>query len=228
MRIFLFVAGLSSLTGCQPLSLPVRLTQETAPVTAGASTAMIYRLDAAQTDIRFLVYRTGPLARLGHNHVISAHAVSGSVFVPPQREASSFELSIPVQHLRVDDRRARQEEGEAFSSQPSEADIEGTRQNMLGTGVLDLPRYPIITVTGRLASAEPSPTAQFTIRLKGQSARGIVPVELVIQEDFLTISGTFELSHEELGLEPFSVMMGALRVADLITFKFRITATPQR
>jgi len=228
MRILLLVAGLTYLTGCQPLSMPAPQSQEPPPSTAAIATATIYRIEPEQTDIRILVYRTGPLASLGHNHVISAHDVRGSVFVQSRLVESSFELELPVDQLRIDDLMTRNEEGEDFSSQPSAADIEGTRENMLGTRVLGFPVYPTISITGRLLSAGTSPTVQLTIRLKNVYAEAIVPVELSIEEEAVMISGSFELSHRELGLEPFSVMMGALAVADIITMKFTITAARQR
>ena len=224
MRVLLLIAGLTYLTGCQPVSLTAPPDREASSAAASIAGATVYRVDAARTDIRILVYRAGALASLGHNHVISAQGVSGSVYVQPLLEESSFELTLPVAELRLDDRQARDEEGESFSSQPTEADIEGTRRNMLGTRVLDFPRYPTIGIAGRLASAGTSPMVQFTIRLKERLARSIVPVEIAIQNDVLTIRGSIELSHEELGLEPFSVMMGAIRVADIITLNFAITA----
>jgi len=185
----------------------------------------VYRVDAARTDILILVYRDGPLANLGHNHVISARGVTGSVFVQPRLTESTFELSLPVAELLIDDPAARAGAGEEFSSLPSANDIAGTRENMLGSQLLDFPRYGTISVKGRLASAGTSPEVAAMVRVKERAARKLVPVVLSIQDDLLTISGTLELTHEELGLEPFSVMMGAIRVAEVLTLRFRISAT---
>ena len=41
-----------------------------------------YTISSQDSDIRFLVYRAGLLAALGHNHVIRAQTVHGSVFGP--------------------------------------------------------------------------------------------------------------------------------------------------
>ena len=38
-----------------------------------------YRVDENQSELRILVYRAGPLARFGHNHVIVNHAIRGAV-----------------------------------------------------------------------------------------------------------------------------------------------------
>ncbi len=43
------------------------------------SGAHSYRIDSAQSELRVLVYRAGPMARFGHNHVMVNRAIGGSV-----------------------------------------------------------------------------------------------------------------------------------------------------
>ena len=225
IRTFLLLAGLTYFAVGSAVSQTDRRGPESAAAPLPATDAVVYQVDSEQTDIRIFVYRDGPLARLGHNHVISAHDVSGSVAVRHPREESVFELSLAVAELTVDDADVRRVEGDAFSSQPSAADMEGTRNNMLGSRVLDVLRYPTIGVRGRLESAGDSPQVAFSVSLKEHLWQGTLPVTLSIQENELTVEGTLDVSHEDLGLKPFSAMIGALRVADVITLKFRITAT---
>ena len=225
MRNLIIAAGLTYLAGCQPMAVTTPDALDTRPVRPASGDGALYRVDDARTDIRILVYRSGPLASFGHNHVISARRVSGLVAARQPPDESSFELSLPVAELLVDDPSARTEAGEDFSSLPSADDIAGTVENMFSPGVLDFPRYPTITLAGQLVPSSASPQITFAIRVKEYVARGVVPVVLSIQDDLLTISGSFELSHEDLGLEPFSVMMGMLRVADVLELRFSITAT---
>jgi len=42
--------------------------------------------------------------------------------------------------------------------------------------------------------------------------------------DELTASGEFDLTHAELGLAPYSVALGALRVADRMHVRYRLVA----
>src|ERR1700688_3834804 len=49
--------------------------QPTRPHTGAA----VYSIDSAQSELRLLVYRAGPMARFGHNHVILNHSVGGWV-----------------------------------------------------------------------------------------------------------------------------------------------------
>jgi hypothetical protein len=96
----------------------------------------MYQVDAEGSDIRMLLHRAGALFRLGHSHVISVGQIDGTVYVHPDLEQSSFELEIPVQGLVVDDPLLRPEEGDEFSTEPSERDIVRTRSNMLGNQAL--------------------------------------------------------------------------------------------
>ncbi len=191
------------------------------------STALeVYRVDAESSDIRLLIYSTGPLARFGHNHVISVAHLEGTVRLHPNPEQSSMEVEIPVDQLIVDDPVLRSEEGDEFSSELSETDIDRTRANMLGPRLLNAEQYPTITIRVRGLAVEEhdATTLNLSVELVGQVIERLVPVVLQLQGDELKVSGTLSLSHEELGLTPFSAMPGALRVADEMDSKFRVRA----
>ncbi len=189
----------------------------------------IYRVDAEGSDIRLLVHRAGALSRLGHSHVISVGQIAGTVTVHPDLEQSSFELEIPVRGLIVDDPRPRREEGDEFSTEPSERDMAGTRANMLGERVLNAERYPLITLTGTGPTGDgPESVLNLSIELLGRVVELSVPTTLRLDADSLEATGTFRLSHGDLGMRPFSAMVGALRVADEMNLKYRVRALPLR
>ena len=193
--------------------------------TSAVGTLHVYEISAEDSDIRLLIYRAGAMARLGHNHVISVGELQGNVYVHSNLAESSMEFEIPVDQLIVDDSALRQEEGEEFASDPSESDINGTRDNMLGEQVLHAEQYPSIRVTsgGPIGEAEEA-TLSLSIYLLGRVVELSVPISLQITEDELAVSGEFRFSHEQLGMKPFSVMMGALQVADEMELKYRIRA----
>ena len=90
------------LTACQPTPRPqVPAGPMVLPelVTAGAAR---YRIDPASSFIHLKVYRDGPLAKLGHNHVIAALNLQGMVYRQRKLADSSFELIIPVASMAVD------------------------------------------------------------------------------------------------------------------------------
>jgi polyisoprenoid-binding protein YceI len=204
--------------------LPVALAASL--IAAAASAEEAYRINAAETDIHWLIYRAGAFARFGHNHVIAARDLTGRATVAPDDLAASrFELEIPVMGLVVDDPALRAGLGEEFASVPSADDVAGTRSNMLGERVLQADRYPSIRVsgTGPISSPE-GQVIDVTIELLGKRVMRRVPTAFTLSGDTLEARGEFTLTHADLGLQPFSVMGGALQVGDKIDFKYRIRA----
>ncbi len=185
----------------------------------------LYQVDAESSDIRLLIYRAGVLSRMGHSHVISVGQLDGLIYVYPDLEESRFELVIAVQGLVVDDPLLRSEEGDEFSTEPSERDIAGTRRNMLGRRVLNAEQYPIIKLTGTGPRDDgPEVMLGLSIELLGGIVKLQVPTTLRLDGDVLEATGAFRLSHRELGMRPFTAMLGALRVADEMDFKYRVRA----
>lgn len=215
------------LAGCQPVK------EAAAPGAADAGLNAAWLADSAtftisgeQSSFYLLVYRAGALARLGHNHVISAPWLTGAVYRHPDLARSQFELTLSVAKFVIDDPELRAREGEGFESVPSEDDIAGTRRNMLASALLDGERYPEVRVTGSdmNVAADGSATLTATIAIKDAVVNRTVPVEFVESENRITAAGELTLSHAELGLEPFSVMLGALQVAEEMQLKFRLVA----
>jgi YceI-like domain len=200
--------------------------------------AAAYSIDSAQSELRLLVYRAGPMARLGHNHVILNRAIGGWVDVaaaglPGSRacpESASFSLYVPVADFVVDDARARSEEGQDFSAEVPDEAKSGTRHNMLGTALLDAGRFPVITLTSagikRVPEAPESGNlvATLTVGVAGHESTLVVPFVVEISSDRISAAGSVVLRQSELGLTPLSVMLGALQVQDEITVKFRFVA----
>jgi hypothetical protein len=52
-----------------------------------------------------------------------------------------------------------------------------------------------------------------------------VPTAVTIQGNELRAQGEFELNHSDLGMQPFTVMLGALAVGEKISFSYDIKAT---
>src|SRR5712672_1136136 len=121
------------LAGCAP---PVR---KLAPAPAGppagfpegyyrealAQGKPVLRVDPAESLVVIEVRRSGSLARLGHDHVVASHDVTGYV-APGEGRA---DLYVALARLTVDEPALRVEAG--FETQPTESDIAATRSNML-------------------------------------------------------------------------------------------------
>jgi hypothetical protein len=169
------------------------------------------------------VYRAGPLANLGHNHVMVNRAVTGLVQVGSSISASSFSLKVPVESFVVDDSEARREEGSDFPGDiPPDAKL-GTRRNMLGAAVLNAAEFPVITVTSVTLSGTPDAlSAELIISVAGHEARISAPCSLQGDAQRLTAAGSMELRQTAIGLAPYSLLHGALQVEDAMQLKFSI------
>ena len=192
--------------------------------------------------VLILVYRGGALASAGHNHVIASHDTSGTLYVPADRGLASFELHVPVATLTVDEAALRsQQPGSDFPPDVSEGAKEGTRRNMLGPALLDAAHYPEIVLravrleataagaghaaaTGSAAGNAGSVVAQVQSTVRDAVRTFAVPVHYSLGGGMLVACGEFALRQSELGLTPFSALLGALQVQDEMRISFRISA----
>jgi hypothetical protein len=192
-------------------------------VVGGPVDAALYEVVAERSELRVLVYRGGPLARLGHNHVLVTRELRGNVQVG--RDDVRFEVSFPVASLALDAAAARAAEGPDFESRPTPADVEGTRRNLEGPQVLDAGRFPRIALHGLGATGGPADwRVRAAVEVRGEVHEVDAPARVERDADGLVARGEFELRQTALGLTPFSVAMGALQVRDELTVRYVLVA----
>lgn len=190
----------------------------------------LYRVDESRSELRILVHRAGPMARLGHNHVMVNRALRGEVRLADS--ASGFWLNVPAAGFLVDEAQARREEGADFGSEVPEDAKSGTLRNMLSPAVLDADEFPLIAIRStNVAPANDAPgsgsmIATVTISVAGHESTIDVPFTVQRDSDQLAASGSFDVRQSQLGLTPYSLMLGALQVQDEMTIKFKIVAAP--
>jgi YceI-like protein len=182
-----------------------------------------YAIESSASELRLLVYRAGPLANLGHNHVMVNRAVTGVVRIGADVPASSFSLSMRADGFVIDDAQSRQEEGGDFPGDIPEDAKAGTRRNMLGGAVLNAAEFPDITVKSTaLAGTLNELNADLEISAAGHTSRVSVPLILQGDAHHVTAAGSMELRQTALGLTPYSLFHGALQVQDAMLLKFKI------
>lgn len=188
--------------------------------------ATLYTIDPAASRVHVLVYRSGPMARLGHNHVMTLQALSGRVWVHPQLlSRSGFELKFPIDEIVVDEREARVAAGSDFPPDIPEKDKAGTRTNLLRAEVLDAAKYPTIELAStRIAGALPQLQVTAAITLKGARREVQVPTAVTLEANHLRAQGEFTLRQSDFGITPFSVAMGAVQVQDELRVRFDLRA----
>jgi polyisoprenoid-binding protein YceI len=197
-----------------------------------------YEIVPQDSLLAILVYRGGALASAGHNHVIASHELTGTIYVPTELLRSSFEVHIPVATLTVDEATLRAQQSAAdFPPDVSAGAKEGTRRNLLGPALLDAEHYPEIVLQALHLERPPAAgaasaagagsdtvLAQLQSSVRGQLRTLTVPVRYERHERELTVSGEMPLKQSDLGLTPFSAMLGALQVMDEMHVSFRIVA----
>jgi hypothetical protein len=187
-----------------------------------------YRIDPAESSLRVLAYRAGTLASLGHDHVIENHALTGWVGLAPGAEQASFYLEIPVAAFVIDDESARADAGPEFAAEVGSDAKEGTRRNMLGPALLDAEHHASIAVRSLgFQGSEPNLVATVVAEVAGHATTLTIPIHVTRGERRVTARADFSVRQTELGLTPFSVMRGALRVADEIKLRLLLVAVPE-
>jgi hypothetical protein len=174
------------------------------------------------------------MAALGHNHVIACRCLTGTVRVPRNPLRASFDLRFSVARLTVDDPALRAaQHSRQFPADVPQSAREGTRRHMLGEALLQAARYPDITLQS--ADLRPSPDggpgdvmAEVLVRVEGRAHRMAVPVHYEIRAGELVATAAFPLRQTALGLTPYSILGGALRVRDAMGIRIRLVARAVR
>lgn len=222
------LAAALTLTACAPS--PVK-TPGRAPVLPARMVpgAVHYRVVQDSTLVYARVFRGGSLARLGHNHIIEFKDLRGEIYLADPVGRSRFDLAVSPVDAVVDPPRLRASQGSDFRSTVSKDARAGTRSNMLGHDVLDAAEFPWVTISsegirGPLHSAE----VTVKITLKGVTRRLTVPVSITVNGSRLSATGHLDILQSEFGIQPYSVLGGALKVKDEVGVVFAVAAQKVR
>ena len=178
----------------------------------------VYRVDPAASLVAIEVRRGGSLARLGHDHVVASHEVTGYV-APGEGRADMY---VALARLAVDEPGLRKEAG--FDTQPTESDIEGTRSNMLNH-VLEADKFPYAVIAVKDADAkEKKATLAVAITLHGRTRSFQVPAEIDADEKAIAVSGKLDFNQTDFGITPYALLGGAIAVKDGLALRFSIRA----
>lgn len=222
---------IASCTGVPTLKrAPPVLASPQMPTAGKAAGAVDYRIDAAHSSLRVLVYRGGPLAALGHNHVIVDNNLAGWIRAGKTPKSSSFFLQLAPADFVIDPPAARAQERADFAAEVDDAARTGTRRNMLGAALLNADRYPLIqiesdSVRGSTAQTPSAWSATVRITIAGRTRLVSAPFMLEREPGSAHVTADFWLPQSALGLTPFSALLGGLQVADDVHLKLELFAT---
>jgi len=178
----------------------------------------VYRVEPGRSRMVIEVRRDGPLAQFGHDHVIASHAIEGYI-APDERRA---DLYVPLAALAVDESALRAKSG--FDTQPSAADIAGTRRNMLEK-VLESDRHPyaLIAASG-IEAGGGARQFQVLVALHGTTLPVTVTAEIERMAGEIAVTGVAAIDQSQFGIPAFSILGGAIAVQDRVTIRFGVRA----
>lgn len=183
--------------------------------------AQTLTLDPSTGSLRVLLYKDGPMAVLGHDHVLQAPAFSGQI----ELSSGSAQLMLTIDALKliIDTAPAREAEG----WQPlKDSDLAKITAGMRGAKGLDVVRHPQITF--RSDSIEPvagekdlwEVTGRFS--LHGATQTIDFPVTMTDGPGGKWFTGYVRLRPSEYGVKPYSVFGGAIRLKDEALVRFTL------
>ncbi|BBX18660.1 S-adenosyl-L-methionine-dependent methyltransferase [Mycolicibacterium duvalii] len=171
---------------------------------------MVWELDSSDGRLELTTGVTGPAARMGHRLTI-AMAWRASVQWSGD-EPTAVELTVDVDSLEV----VRGEGGVTPLSGPEKA---VARANALK--VLDGKKFPhIVYRTSAVAEAAEGYVLTGTLQIRDRVRDCAIDLRVEDLGDSWRMSCDAVVSHADFGLKPYSLMMGAMKVADEVAVSF--------
>lgn len=230
LRRQLIAVLLALITGCsQPGIEPAQPPGPTArpadfPATfyadAAARGQSVLQIDSSHSLVSITVRRAGSLARLGHDHVIASHELQG--YVAPR--LGRADLYVALDRLSVDEPALRAKA--ALDTQPSAADIEATRANMLNK-LLQTSVHPFALIQAHASpEADGDVLLALELTLHGVTRSLSVPARIRRTPSEFHISGSLSIDQSSFGITPLSILGGAIQVRDRLELNFEVRAAP--
>lgn len=212
------------------------------PAAAGAAT---WEVDLERSTFAVLTQRAGLAARLAHDHLIVARAPRCTVeFEPADPGGARLDCRQATLALDADPTAERERLAPRLellgartgALPPVDADDRAKiRAEMLGAGQLFAERFPEIRVelvslvprgaAGAGARVALGWDARLRLTLRGEIFETTAPVRFEVDGDALVAELLAELRFTDFRIEPYSGVLGTVRVADLFHLYVELVAT---
>ncbi|MBV9090578.1 MAG: YceI family protein [Mycobacteriaceae bacterium] len=168
-------------------------------------------LDASDGELLVRTAVTGRAARMGHRLTIKMNRWHATVRWDGS-EPSAAELTVDVDSLQV----LYGEGGVTPLSGPEKGLV---RANAIK--VLEAARFPHIRFhTDDIAATSQGYRLDGTLEIHGRSTRRVIEVRVQTLGDSRRMSSQAQVRQSEFGIKPYSMFMGAMKVADDVTVSF--------
>ena len=180
----------------------------------GVAAAQTFEL-SPQSTLMVHLFKDGALSALGHEHAVWATRFDGVLVLDTQDATHNRAVvNVDTSGLTLDESSARVALG--LSPRTPESDRQEATDNMRGRSQLDIARFPQM----RFESTSIVPNADGTYRVTGRlSIHGVsqtvsFPATVKVEGNQLVAQGSFRFKQSAFGYEPYSAVMGAIRVRD--------------
>lgn len=173
-----------------------------------------WSLDSSRGELLILTGVAGPAAKTGHRLTIAMRTWQASVDWSGKQPAS-VELTVTVDSLEV----LKGEGGVAPLLGPELGII---RSNALKS--LDAKKFPQIRFAATdITEASGGYRLSGTVQIHGKTRPQIVDLSVEDRGDVWAMSAEVAVTQTDFGVKPYSLLMGAVKVADEVTIRFSAT-----
>lgn len=173
-----------------------------------------WSLTAADGELNIRTGVAGRAAKMGHRLTIGLQSWQADVHWAGGRPTGA-ELSVDVDSLQVLG-------GEGGLTPLAGPEKGVARSNALKS--LDAKKFPQIRFTADgVTKTSDGYRLSGTVEIHGTTHAQTVDVHVADQGDTLALSAQVQVTQSEFGVKPYSLMMGALKVADEVTITFSAT-----
>jgi len=197
-------------------------------VPESGAAAETLRVDPGRSQLVVHTFKDGPAAWLGHDHVVQAAELTGTVeHDPASPEATVVVVEVPTASLRADDPALRRRLG--LTGEVSASDRAEIEKAMRSADQLDVARFPTIRFASsrvtRQADGRLAVTGTLTIR--GVNREVTFPAEVTAEAaGALHGQATLTLRQSSFGYQPYRAALGAIRNKDEVTLHVDLWAAP--
>jgi polyisoprenoid-binding protein YceI len=184
-----------------------------------------FKVDPAQSSLVVQLFKDGVAARLGHDHVVHARELSGTVAYDPRNpEASSIRVAVEVGSLIADDPGTRRKFG--LAGEPSASDRAEIDKAMKADGQLAAARFPSMTFTSTAIARQPDGRVLVAGRL---TIRGVTnelkfPAQMSVEGAQLRGRAQLKFKQSSFGYPPYSALLGAIKNKDEVILHIDLVA----
>ena len=184
-----------------------------------------FKVDPAQSSLVVQLFKDGVAARLGHDHVVHARELSGTVAYDPRNpEASSIRVAVEVGSLIADDPGTRRKFG--LAGEPSASDRAEIDKAMKADGQLAAARFPSMTFTSTAIATQPDGRVLVTGRLtiRGVTNELTFPAQMSVEGARLRGRAQLKFKQSSFGYPPYSALLGAIKNKDEVILHIDLVA----